>query len=100
MAKSRAERWSCSLVGTARMMSTILSWRWSAGVGSSWAGPKRDKRTTSLRPRDKLLGRSLPWDLRGKMARRMARAVTRWLVCRQVRVWVRSQFGRAAPTCQ
>eukprot|EP00969_Alexandrium_andersonii_P171234 7569371-Alexandrium_andersonii.AAC.1 len=68
------------------MTSTILSWTLSVGVGSSWAGPKRDKRTTSDRPREMSSGRSSFWDLRGKIARRMERAVRRWLVSREVRV--------------
>eukprot|EP00969_Alexandrium_andersonii_P315183 13923805-Alexandrium_andersonii.AAC.1 len=64
MAKPRAVRWSSSPVGACKMMSTILSWRRSAGVASSRAGPKRDTRATSLRSRGMLSGRSLPWDLR------------------------------------
>eukprot|EP00969_Alexandrium_andersonii_P140759 6226293-Alexandrium_andersonii.AAC.1 len=74
MARSPALRWSCSLVGTARMMSTILSCTLSADVGSSWAGPKRDKWTTSELARDRLSGRSSSWDWRAKLARRMAPA--------------------------
>eukprot|EP00969_Alexandrium_andersonii_P170255 7528076-Alexandrium_andersonii.AAC.1 len=74
MARSPALRSSCSLVGAARMMSTILSWALSAGVGSPWAGPKRDRLTTSELPRDMFSGMSSSWDRRAKMARRMARA--------------------------
>eukprot|EP00969_Alexandrium_andersonii_P119340 5276357-Alexandrium_andersonii.AAC.1 len=83
MAKSRAARWPRSLVGTAKTASTISSWILSAGVGSSWAGPKRDKYTTSDRPRDMSSGRSSFWGLREKIARGMERAVKRWLVSRK-----------------
>eukprot|EP00969_Alexandrium_andersonii_P095257 4207757-Alexandrium_andersonii.AAC.1 len=74
MARSPALRLSCSLVGTARTMSTILSWTLSAGVGSPWADLKRDKLTTSDLPRDMRSGMSSSWDRRAKLARKMARA--------------------------
>eukprot|EP00969_Alexandrium_andersonii_P153927 6806182-Alexandrium_andersonii.AAC.1 len=51
MAKPWAERWPSPSVGTCKTTSAILSWRWSAGVGPPWAGPTRDKRATSERPR-------------------------------------------------
>eukprot|EP00969_Alexandrium_andersonii_P368259 15472486-Alexandrium_andersonii.AAC.1 len=66
-------------------MSTILSRTLSADVGSPWAGPKRDKWTTSELPRIMLSGRSSSWDRRAKIARKMARAVRRWLVSKKVR---------------
>eukprot|EP00969_Alexandrium_andersonii_P211794 9354195-Alexandrium_andersonii.AAC.1 len=75
-------RSSCSLVGTARMMSMILPRVLSADVGSAWAGPNLLVLTTSEPLTEKFSGRSSFLSWKTLIARRMDRAVRRWVVSR------------------